>query len=105
MSAKARPLVRNVKELIQAVREFMHIMARDVLEGLDMDQPAKADQLPVATLFGRVLSPPADRPKITPVPEDVCRPDVVLRLRGRAHPFPQLGPTRYLLLLRLQFLH
>ena len=41
--------------LIQAVDEFMHITARDVLEGLDMDQPRKAVQLPFATLFGWVF--------------------------------------------------
>ena len=42
INAEAHPLVQNVRELIQAVDEFMHITARDILEGLDMDQPTKA---------------------------------------------------------------
>ena len=54
INTKACPLVQNVRELIQAVDEFVHITARDVLEGLDMDQPMKAVQPPFATLFGRV---------------------------------------------------
>ena len=95
INAKACPLVRNVRELIQAVDELVHIMARDVLEGLDMDQPMKADQPPIATLFGQVLSLPADRPETMPVPEETHQQDVVLRLWGRAHPFPQLGLTQF----------
>ena len=58
INAEACPLVKNMRELIQAVDEFMHITARDVLEGLDMDQPRKAVQPPFATLFSWVLSLP-----------------------------------------------
>ena len=84
-----------MRELIQAVDEFMHITARDVLEGLDMDQPRKAVQPPFATLFSRVLSPPVGKPETMPIPEETHQHNAVLRLQGRACPFPQLGPTQF----------
>ena len=59
-----------MRELIQAVNEFVHITARDVLEGLDMDQHTKAVQPPFATLFGQVLSLPVSKPETTPIPEE-----------------------------------
>ena len=95
ISAKACPLAKNVRELIQAVDEFMHITARDVLEGLDMDQPTKAVQPPFATLFGRVLSLPVSKPETMPIPEETRQHNAVLRLQGRAHPLPWLGPTQF----------
>ena len=88
ISAEACPLARNVRELLQAVDEFMHITARDILEGLDMYQPTKTDQPPFATLFRRVLSPPANRPETMLVSEENPQQDVVLRPWGRACPFP-----------------
>ena len=95
INAEAHPLAKNMRELIQAVDEFMHITARDVLEGLDMDQPMKAVQAPFTTLFGWVLSLPVGKPETMPIPEETCQHDAVLRLWGRAHPFPQLGPTQF----------
>ena len=70
INAEAHPLVQNVRELIQAVDKFMHITARDFLEGLDMDQPMKAVQPPFATLFGQVLSLPVGKPETMPIPEE-----------------------------------
>ena len=95
INTEAHPLAKNMRELIQAVNKFMHITARDILEGLDVDQPRKAVQLPFATLFGWVLSLPVGKPETTLVPEETCQHDVVLRSRGRAHPFPWLGPTQF----------
>ena len=95
INAKAHPLAQNMRELIQAVDKFMHITARDVLEGLDMDQPMKAVQLPFATLFGWVLSLPVSKPETMPIPEETHQHDAVLILWGRAPPFPQLGPTQF----------
>ena len=95
INAEAHPLVKNVRKLIQAVDEFMHITARDILEGLDMDQPMKAVQPPFATLFGWVLSLPASKPEKMPIPEETWQHDMVLRLPGRACPFPWLGPTQF----------
>ena len=60
-----------------------------------MDQPTKAVQPPFATLFGRVLSPPVGKPETMLIPEETHQHDAVLRLWGRAHPFPQLGPTQF----------
>ena len=70
ISTEAHPLAKNVRELIQAVDEFVHITARDVLEGLDMDQPMKAVQPPFATLFGWVLSLPVGKPETMQIPEE-----------------------------------
>ena len=95
INAKACPLVRNVRELIQAVDKFMHVTARDILKGLDMDQPMKAVQLPFTTLFGQVLSLPVGKPERMPIPEETRQHDGVLRSRGRAHPFSWLGPTQF----------
>ena len=95
INAEAHPLVKNMRELIQAVNRFMHITARDVLEGLDMDQSTKAVQPPFTTLFGWVLSLPVGKPETMPIPEETRQHDAVLRLQGRAHPFPWLGPTQF----------
>ena len=56
INIEACPPAQNMRELIQAVNEFMHITARDVLQGLDMDWPTRAVQPPFATLFGWVFS-------------------------------------------------
>ena len=94
ISPEAHPLARSVRELRLAVGEFMHITARDVLEGLDMNQPKKAALPPFVSLFSRVLSPPVDKQEATPVPEETRRANVVMRPHGRAQPFPQIGPTQ-----------
>ena len=70
ISAEAHPLAKSMRELIQAVNEFVHITGRNILEGLDMDQPTKAVQPPFATIFGQVLSLPASKPEPTPIPEE-----------------------------------
>ena len=61
ISPEACPLTRSVRELQLAVGGFMHITARDILEGLDMNQPKKAAPLPFVSLFSRVLSPLVDK--------------------------------------------
>ena len=84
-----------MRELIQAVNKFVHITARDILEGLDMDQPMKAVQPPFATLFGQVLSLQVGKPETMPIPEETRQHNTVLRSWSRAHPFPWLGPTQF----------
>ena len=93
-SPEAHPLARSMRELLLAVGEFMHITARDILEGLDMNQPKNAAPPPFVPLFSQVLSPPVDKQEATPVPEETCQANVVMRPCGRAQPFPQIGPTR-----------
>ena len=51
------PLAESVRELSQAVREFVNITKRDILEGLEMEEPAGGCQLPSATIFSQVLEP------------------------------------------------
>ena len=72
----------------------MHITVRDILEGLDMNQPKKAAPPPFDSLFSRVLSPLVDKQEAMPVPEETCRANVVMRPHGRAQPFPGIGPIR-----------
>ena len=93
ISPEARPLARSMRELLLAVGEFMHITARDVLEGLNMNQPKNAAPPPFVPLFSQVLSPPVDKQEAMPVPEETSRANVVMRPHGRAWPFPQIGPT------------
>ena len=94
ISPKAHPLAGSVRELLLAVGEFMHITARDILEGLDMNQPKNAALPPFVPLFSWVLSPPVDKQEATPVPEETHQAKVVMRPCGRAQPFPQIGPTQ-----------
>ena len=95
MSPEARPLAKSMRELQLAVGKFMHIRARDILEGLNMNQPKKVDQPPFTTLFSRVLSSPVDKQDAMLVPKETHQPNVVLRLWGRAQPFPWIVPTRF----------
>ena len=83
-----------MRELLLAVGEFVHITARDVLEGLNMNQPKDAALPPFVPLFSWVLSPPVDKQEATPVPEETCWANVVMRPCGRAWPFPRIGPTQ-----------
>ena len=94
ISPKAHPLAGSMRELLLAVGEFMHITARDVLEGIDMNQPKNAAPLPFVPLFSQVLSPLVDKQEAMPVPEETHGANVVMRPCGRAQPFPQIGPTQ-----------
>ena len=53
-----------------------------------MNQPKKAAPPPFNSLFSWVLSPPVDKQEATPVPEETCRANVVMRPLGRAWPLP-----------------
>ena len=99
INAEAHPLAKNMRELIQAVDKFMHITARDVLEGLDMDQPMKAVQLPFATLFGWVLSLPVSKPETMPIPEEthLTRCSVEIVGQGPSLPLARTDPVFNLL--------
>ena len=88
ISPEACPLAGSMRELQLAVGEFVHITVRDILEGLDMNQPRKAAPPPFHSLFSWVISPPVDRQEAMPVPEETCWANVVMRPHGRAWPFP-----------------
>ena len=94
ISPEAHPLAKSVRELQLAVSEFLHITVRHILEGLDMNQPKKTALPPFNSLFSWVLSPSVDKQEAMPVPGEICMANVVMRARGRAQPFPQIGLIR-----------
>ena len=55
------PLAEGVRELRQAICEFMNITREDVMKGLEMEEPEGGHQLSPTTIFSQVLGPPADR--------------------------------------------
>ena len=79
ISPQAHPLAKSMRELQLVVSEFMHIIVRDILEGLDMNQPKKAAPPPFNPLFSWVLSPPVDKQEAMPVPEETHQVNVVMR--------------------------
>ena len=83
-SLDCHPLAESVRELSQVVQEFIYITKRDILEGLEMEEPAGSCQPPSATIFSWVLEPPVCRVEMTPTTSKTSR---ILRPRGRAHPF------------------
>ena len=94
MRPEACPLAKSVRELRLAVSEFLHITVRDILEGLNMNQPKKAASPPFNSLFSQVLSPSVNKQEAKPVPEEAHGANVVMRPHGRAWPFPQIGLIR-----------
>ena len=88
INPEAHPLAECMRELRLVVSEFVHITVRDILEGLDMNQPKKAAPPPFNSLFSRVLSPLVDKQEAMPVLEETHQANVVMRPQGRAQPFP-----------------
>ena len=93
ISLDACPLVENVRELCQAVSEFVTITKQDILEGLEMERPIDSHWLPPATLFSWMLGPPTEGWEKTPVAIGIPQQDGRLRLWGRACPFTHVAPT------------
>ena len=54
-------LAESVRELRQAVHEFVNITQEDVMEGLKMEEPEGGCWPSPTTIFSQVLSPPANR--------------------------------------------
>ena len=93
-SPDAHPLAESVRELCQAVSEFVTITKRDILEGLKMERPMDSHQPPSATLFSQVLGPPSERREKTPVTIGIPWQGGMPRLQGRACPFLHVAPTQ-----------
>ena len=55
------PLAESVRELRQAICEFVNITREDVIKGLEMEEPEGGHQSPPMTIFSCVLNPPANR--------------------------------------------
>ena len=55
------PLVESVRELRQAIHEFMNITQEDVMEGLKLEEPEGGHRPSPTTIFSQVLGPLADR--------------------------------------------
>ena len=54
-------LAESVRELRQAIHEFMNITWEDVMEGLKMEEPEGGHQPSPTTIFSQVLGSPANR--------------------------------------------
>ena len=52
------PSAEGMRELRQAIYEFINITWEDVIKGLEMEEPEGSHQLPPMTIFGHVLNPP-----------------------------------------------
>ena len=59
-----------------------------------MEGPAGGHQPSSATIFSRVMGPPADRVEMMPTPGETFQPTRILRPRGRACPFFRVIPIR-----------
>ena len=57
------PLAESVRELRQAIHEFVNITREDVMEGLKMEGPEDGHRPSPTTIFSQVLGPPANRQK------------------------------------------
>ena len=55
------PLAESVRELRQAIWEFMNITWEDMMEGLKMEEPEDGHWPSLMTIFSQVLGPLADR--------------------------------------------
>ena len=58
------PLAESVRELRQAICEFVNITWEDVIKGLEMEEPKGGHQLSPTTIFSHMLDPPADRQEV-----------------------------------------
>ena len=58
------PLAESVRELRQAVHEFVNITQEDVMKGLKMEEPEGGHQPSSTTIFSHVLGPLADRQEV-----------------------------------------
>ena len=94
VSWDAHPLVESVRELCQAMSEFVTITKQDILEGLEMERPIDSCWLPPVTLFSWVLGPQTEGWEKTPVAIGIPWQDGMLRIWGRACPFLHVTLTR-----------
>ena len=76
----ACPLAESVRELCQAMGEFMTITKQDILEGLKMDRPVDSHWQPPVTIFSRVLGPPTEGQEKTPIAIGIPQQDGMPRL-------------------------
>ena len=88
------PLAKSVRELSQVVQEFINITKRDILEGLEMEEPEDGYWPPSAAIFSQVLEPPVCRVEMMLTAGKTSQPTRILKPRGRAHPFFQVIPFR-----------
>ena len=58
------PLAESVRELRQAIWEFMNIAQEYVMEGLKMEEPEDGHQPSLTTIFSQVLGPLANRQEV-----------------------------------------
>ena len=93
ISPDVHPLAKSVRELCQAVNEFVNITVRDILEGLEMEKPMNSNWPPSTTIFSWVLGSPTSRQEATLVAGEIPWQNEMLRLQGRACPFLRAAPA------------
>ena len=93
-SLDCHPLAESVRELSQAMQEFVSITKGDILEGLKMEEPTGGCQPSSATIFSWVLGPPTNRVETMPTTSETSQPIRILKPRGRACPFFRVIPVR-----------
>ena len=81
------PIAESVRELSQAVQEFINITKADILEDLEMEGLTGGHWPSSATIFSWVLGPPVDRVETMLIASETSQPTRILRPRGRAHLF------------------
>ena len=79
-SLGAHPLAESVRELCQAISEFVTITKQDILEGLEMERPINSIWPPPVTLFSWVLDPPTEGQGETPAIVGIPQQEGMLRL-------------------------
>ena len=89
-------LAKGVRELSQAMQEFVNITKGDILEDLQIEEPAGGCRLSSPTIFSWVMGPPANRVEMMLTPSETSQPTRILWPRGRACLFFQVIPIRLL---------
>ena len=76
-------LAESVRELCQAIGEFVTITKQDIMEGLEMEKPIDSHQPPPMTIFGQVLDSPTKGQEKTPTAMGIPQQNRMPMLRGR----------------------
>ena len=87
ISLEVHPLAESVRELCQAMGEFITITTQDILEGLKMDRPADSCWPPPTTIFNWVLDSPTKGHEKNSFAVGNSQQAGVPRPWGRASPF------------------
>ena len=91
------PIAESVKELSQAVSEFVKVTKKDIFEGLEMEEPAGDYRSSSSTILSQVLNPLAEKQEAMQPTSEISLPTRGIRPRGRSHPSIHVIPVRPLI--------